>query len=278
MLLSVFLFAWVDAIGKLLTVHIHPLQVGWTRQLGIAAIALYLIARRGPGVLRTNCKGLQIARAATVAGASTFIYFALQHVPLADATAVLFVGPFMVTIAAAIFLREPVGLRRWVAVAAGFAGTLLVVRPGMGIVHPAIFFVFLAAAFFAARHIIARSLAAQDPTETTIVYTGLGSVAILSGPLLTVWQTPDSLYLIALCCAIALIAAIAEICMIKSVEMTLAVVVAPVMYSMIVWSVLIGLIIFRQAPDVATILGAGVIIGSGIYALCREYRAEIQKV
>ena len=81
MLLSIFLFACVDAIGKLLTVHIHPLQVGWTRQLGIAVLALYLIASRGRGVLRTSHRGLQIARAAAVAGASTFIYFALQHVP-----------------------------------------------------------------------------------------------------------------------------------------------------------------------------------------------------
>ena len=273
MLLAIFLFSCVDAIGKLLTVHIHPLQVGWTRQLGIAVIALYLIARRGRGVLRTNSRWLQIARAATVAGASTLIYFALQHVPLADATAVLFVGPFMITVVAAIFLKEPVGFRRWITIIIGFAGTLLVVRPGMGIVHPAIFFVFLTAAFFAARQIIARILATRDPIETTIVYTGLGSVTILSIPLLSVWQTPDSLYVVGLCCAIALIAGVAEICMIKSVEMTLAVVVAPVMYTMIVWSVLIGLVIFKQVPDLSTIFGAGIIIGSGIYSLYHDYQS-----
>ncbi len=97
----------------------------------------------------------------------------------------------------AVFLKEPVGLSRWVAIVVGFSGTMLVARPGMGVVHPAIFFVFVAAGLFAARQILARLLASTDSTETTIVYTGLGSVAILSVPLLSVWQTPDSLYVVA---------------------------------------------------------------------------------
>ena len=145
---GMFLFSAVDAAAKILTEGLHPFQIVWARQLGLLAAAFLLLALHGPKLFRTRHLNLQILRGlVAVCSASAFI-FALRHVALADAVAVSFVAPFMVTLMGAVILREPVGIRRWAAVTLGFVGTLIILRPGMGVVHPAATLVIAAAFFF----------------------------------------------------------------------------------------------------------------------------------
>ena len=268
--LGMFLFSAVDTMVKFLTDDLHPWQIVWTRQLGLLVAALVLLAISGRALLKTQHLKLQIARGlVAVCSASAFI-FALRHVALADAVAISFVAPFMVTLMASFILREPVGLRRWIAVTLGFVGTLIILRPGMGVIHPSAILVIVAAFFFACRQIISRAIADTDATGTTVFYTAIIGVAVLSLPLPFVWVTPSS-QTVWILLALAALAAVAEIFVIKALEVAMAVVVAPVHYTLILWGTLYGWLVFGQLPDLWTWVGAAIVVATGLYTLRREY-------
>ncbi|RMD95691.1 MAG: DMT family transporter [Alphaproteobacteria bacterium] len=270
MALAMFLFAAVDTQGKFLTQSLHPIQIVWTRQLGLLAGALMLLALRGRALLVTGQPVAQVVRGALAATSATLFITAVAFVPLADAVAISFVAPFIVTLMGAIFLREPVGLRRWAAVIVGFLGTLIVIRPGLGVLHPAAFLVIGAAALFSLRQILSRSLAATDRTETTVAYTAFVGSALLTLPLPFVWRTPEWGLEVALLIGMALIAGVAELMVIKALEIGQAVVVAPVHYSIMIWSTFYGWLVFHQLPDFWTWVGAAIIVATGLYTLNRE--------
>ncbi len=270
--LGMFLFAAVDTIAKFLTSELHPFQIVWTRQLGLLVGAVFLLALHGRRLFLTAHPKLQLIRGLVAAlSAAAFIY-AIRHVPLADAVAVSFVAPFMVTLMAALILREPVGWRRWVAVVLGFVGSMIILRPGMGAVHPAAMLVVAAAFFFACRQVISRAIAARDGTGTTILYTAMTAVLVLSMPLPWVWVTPGRSEFLLLV-GLALLAGLAEVCVIRALELGLAVAVAPVHYTLIIWASLYGWLVFGQFPDAWTWAGTAIIMVTGMYTLRREYLA-----
>jgi len=269
-----FLFAAVDTIAKYLTETLHPLQIVWSRQLGLLIGILVILALRGGVILHTRRPGLQIARGVMAVGSASLFVFAIRFVPLADAVAVTFVAPFLVTMIAALVLREAVGIRRWTAVALGFVGVLIVTQPGMGIVHPAVFLVLLAALLFALRQIISRVVARTDRIVTTVAYTALVSSAILTIPLPFVWQSLSTGLELGLLIGMAVLAAIAETLVIKALDVADAVVVAPVHYSLLIWATLYGFLVFGQFPDSWTWIGASIIVATGIYTLHREWQSS----
>lgn len=269
--LGMFLFAAVDTQAKFLTDTMHPIQIVWTRQLGLLIGAIILLFLHGPKLLKTARPFLQCLRGISAALSATIFIFAVTYVPLADAVAISFVAPFMVTVLAAVLLREPVGIRRWLAVCIGFIGALIVIRPGMGLMHPASGLVVLAAGLFAFRQILSRFLADTDRTVTTIAYTAIVSFVLLSIPLYFVWEWPTTRQAIALCVGMAVLAAFAEICVIRALEIAMAVVVAPVHYSLIIWATFYGFVVFGDFPDAWTWVGTLIIMITGIYTLHREH-------
>ena len=170
----------------------------------------------------------------------------------------------------ALILREPVGIRRWAAVVIGFLGTLIVIRPGMGVIHPAAGLLILAAAAFALRQVLSRVLAGEDSTQTTVAYTAVVSWALLTIPLPFVWQPPSLGLETVLLIAVAVLAAVAETLVIMALGAAQAVVVAPVQYSLLIWGTFYGFVVFNQLPDLWTWCGALVIVGTGLYTLNRE--------
>lgn len=264
------LFAATDAIAKLLTETLPAIQIVWSRQCGLLIGILIVIAIHGLKVLRTTQLKLQIARGVLAAISATLFIIAVSYVPLVDAVAITFVAPFIVTVLGAIILKEPVGIRRWIAVSIGFIGTLIVIRPGLGVIHPASFLLIIAAAAFACRQILSRTLAGGDKTSTTIAYTAIVSWSLLSIPLAFVWQTPETTREIILLVAIAILAAIAETLVIMALSAAQAVVVAPVQYTLLIWGTMYGFLIFGQLPDFWTLVGAVVIVATGLYTLNRE--------
>ena len=154
-------------------------------------------------------------------------------------------------------------------------GALIVIRPGLGVVHPAAGLIVLAAFFFAIRQIVSRVLSDSDRTATTIVYTALVSVLVLTVPVLFVWQTPTAEQ-VPLLFMLALLAAAAEICVIKALELAMAVVVAPVQYSLILWGTFYGFVVFGQLPDAWTWAGTALIVATGLYTFRREAKAKRQ--
>ncbi|HUS53347.1 MAG TPA: DMT family transporter [Thermohalobaculum sp.] len=272
MALAFFAFAAADTQAKLLTEWFHPMQIVWTRQLGLLAGVLVLLALKGPSILKTRHPGLQVLRGMLAVFSATTFIFALRYVPLADAVAVSFVAPFIVTIMGALFLGEKVGLHRWSAVTIGFIGTLIVIRPGLGVVHPAVFLVMVAATAFALRQILSRVLAASDRTATTVAYTSIASVLLLSAPLPYFWKAPETGLELALLVGMAACAALGELLVIRALEVAQAVILAPVHYSMIIWGTFYGWLVFDQLPDGWTWLGAAIIVATGLYIMDREWK------
>jgi S-adenosylmethionine uptake transporter len=174
----------------------------------------------------------------------------------------------------ALILREPVGLRRWAAVTIGFIGSMIVIRPGFGVVHPAVLLVVVAAVLFAGRQIISRALSDTDKTSTTVAYTALVGSAILTLPLPFVFRWELTSQELTLLVSIALMAAVAEILVIKALEVAQAVVVAPVQYTLIIWGTFYGYMVFNQFPDMWTWIGTAIIIASGLYTLQRDRKAS----
>lgn len=278
MLTGFFVFAAVDTIAKFLTTELHPLQVVRTRQLGLLAIALVLVARSGLRVLSTRRPALQIARGALAVGSAASFIFAVSRVPLADAIAVSFVAPFVVTVLGALVLREPVGIHRWTAVVIGLLATLIVIRPGLGVIHPAMFLVVLAATLFAFRQVLSRVIMAHDSTATTVAYTALTGSALLTLALPFICTMPTSPRTYVLLVAVAGLAGLGEYLLIRALEIAQAVVVAPMQYTLIIWSTMYGYLVFGQFPDGWTWVGTAIIIATGLHTMNRERRAKRRPV
>jgi len=267
---GMFLFSAVDTQAKFLTDTLHPIQIVWSRQLGLLIGVFILLVLRGVAVLRTQYPGLQIVRGFLAASSATLFIVAVKFVPLADAVAVSFVAPFIVTVLGAMVLREPVGVRRWIAVTIGFLGAMIVIRPGLGVIHPAVMLVLLAATLFALRQILSRVLSSSDRTATTVAYTALVGSLVLTVPLPFVWRWPNTSVEAVLLVSIAIMAALAELLVIKALEVAQAVVVAPVHYTLLIWSTMYGYLVFAQLPDLWTWVGALIIVATGFYTLQRE--------
>ena len=270
MLIGMFIFSAVDAQAKYLTQTLPVLQIVWARQFGLLLAVLVLLAIRGRGMLRTRHPVIQISRGVLAVSSSILFIIAVSYVPLADAVAVSFVAPFVVTILGAAILREPVGIRRWTAVIVGFAGALIVIRPGAGVLHPAVLLVLVAASLFAGRQVISRIVADSDKTLTTVAYTALAGGLLVTLPLPFVWQTPATALEVGLLVSVAVMAAAGEAFVIKALEVAQAVVVAPMQYTMLLWGTLYGWLIFAQLPDLWTWIGSAVIVATGLYTFHRE--------
>lgn len=274
MALGFFFFAAGDVQSKLLTESFHPVQIVWMRQLGLFFGVVALILWRGTHLLRTPNPVLQVARGVAAFGSATCFIFAVKYVPLADATAVSFVAPFLVTILGAVLLREAVGLRRWVAVCIGFMGMLIVIRPGLGVFHPAIFLVVVAASLFAVRQILSRWVAGTDGIATTVAFTAITATLLASLVQPFVWRTPATATEIWLIIGLAGTAALGEVLVIRALDIAQAVVLAPLHYSLILWSTFYGWLVFSDLPDGWTLIGCTIIVVSGLYTLNRERLAS----
>ena len=267
---GMFLFSAVDALAKFLTDTLHPLQIVWIRQLGLVAGTVLLMGLYGVRIFATTHPVLQLARGVLAAGSATLFIVAISYVALADAIAVTFIAPLIVTIFSAVLLAEKVGIHRWSAIVAGFIGTLVVIRPGFESFHPALLLVLFAATLFACRQIISRLLSGSDNAYTTVAYTALASSVVLSVPALFVWTTPQTTQVILLLMVMALLAGLAEFMVIKALQIAHAGLVAPVQYTILIWGTLYGVLIFADVPDIFTFAGAAIIVASGLYTVHRE--------
>ena len=274
---SIFFFAGADTVAKFLAGHYHPIQIAGIRQTGLLIGALLWVLLKGTADLRTSKPGLQIFRGTCAAISATLFVFSLRYIPLADAATIAFVAPFFVTIMGAALLKEKIGPRRWFAIIAGFSGTLVVMRPGFAAFHPAYLLVLASAFLFAVRQVVSRNLAATETTLSTVAFTAVVSVAILGllQPLIWTPIQPNHILLFILYGALG---ATGEFLVIKALEIALAVVVAPLQYTMILWTSFFGYAVFGNLPDKFTLLGSTIIISSGAFTLWREYQITKAKL
>ena len=241
------------------------------RMAGLVVGVLFLFARKGTELFYTPKPKLQVLRGLVAAGSGTLFIYAITYVPLADAVAVSFVAPFIVTVLGAVVLKEPVGIRRWLAVLIGFFGMLVVIRPGMSVFHPAIFLVVIAASCFAIRQLVSRWLSGVDSVSTTVAYTSVVAFCVTGLAQPFVWITPDNVRVLLIIVGLALSAAVGEVFIIRALDIAQSVALAPMHYTLIIWGTLYGYIIFNDLPDAWTFAGCSVIVASGLYTTYREF-------
>ena len=268
---AVLSFACLDAIAKYLNGYMDTLQVVWARYTGAFVLTLFIfnpVSR--PGMMRTSRPLLQLVRSAMLLGSTITNFLAFRYLQLDQALAILFSTPFIVAILAGPVLGEWIGWRRWVAILVGFSGVLLVTRPGVGDVHWAALYSVASALFYSLYIVATRVLSKSDTSDTTLFYSNLvGAVAML--PVMPfVWNTPDDPFIIFLMVAFGAFGSFGHYLLIVAHRLAPASVLAPFMYTQLVWAIGFGFMIFGDVPNSWTLAGAAVVVASGLYLLHRE--------
>lgn len=267
------LFASMDVVAKWLIERYDPLLVVWARYNSQLFWTLVVLAPRLRVLLRTRHIGLQLLRSAFLFCATAFFFLALEHLLLAETVAIFEIAPLAITGLSVLILREQVGVRRWVGVGVGLIGALIIIRPGSGVFQPAAVLPLGAATCFAAYTITTRILGRDEPPETSFLYTTLiGSVAAFAF-LPFAWQTPTATDAAAMA-TFGIIGGVGHFLLILAFTATQASILAPFSYLGLLWAALYGYFVFAEMPDSATWIGAGVVVGAGIYVWYREQRAS----
>jgi len=256
---------WINRTGG------DPLFTVWARYFtSVILISLVLNPVTTPGVLRTNRIGLQLIRSFLLFVSTACNFFALQYLQLVETMSIGFSTPLMVALLAGPVLGEWIGPRRFMAIGVGFIGILVITRPGFGSMHPAALLSLTGSVAYAFYAIITRRLAAHDSSATTLVYSGLAGVALMTPLLPWIWRTPTSAMTWFLLFAIGALGTLGHWLLILAHRRAPAAILSPFTYTQIVWMLTLGYVVFGDWPDHWTLVGAGIVIASGLYLLYRE--------
>jgi len=263
---SASMFGCVDGISKILAETQSVGQIVWARY-ALALVVLVVSTPRTlwPSLFRTARPGFQIGRGLMPLAVSSTMVLAVRYLPLAEATVLLFLSPFLIVALSAPLLGERVHPASWIGVVVGFAAVLVVARPGFGDVSPAIAFPLAAALFFALFQLVTRRLAATgEPAQTTLAWT-LATGAVIATPFAFATWEPVSLDGWLLMIGLGVVFGIAQAFMVRAYVHAPAAVLAPFGYAQIIAAIIFGIIVFGAVPDGWTFLGVAMIIGAGVY-------------
>lgn len=283
---GVFVFSLQDAILKGLSgSHAVTLAIVLRSIVGLPILLAMVWYEGGPGALRTRNWKLLVARGLILLASYTTYYMAFPALPLAEAVALFFTSPIFVTILAALFLRETVTLKAWVAVVAGFAGVLIILRPGTGLFEPAALLSLLSAAAYALSMVLARRYSADEPTTVMAFYVNAVYMVAAAGVALVFhllgithaahpslaflvrpWAMPNptDLVLMGLC---GVIAALGMTLLTHAYRLARANLVTVFEYTGMLWVPLWGFLFFQEVPRWTTVLGTLIIIAAGLFAV-----------
>ena len=271
MALAVVMFSMLDAQAKWLTQYVPPLEVAWCRYAGhFAFMTAVFWPRRGSSLLRTRRLGLQLVRSLLLVACTLLFFTAISYMPLADAVAISFESPLLLTALSVPLLKEQVGIRRWSAVAIGFVGMLIIVRPGLGVMHWAAGLLMLMSLFYALFQIITRLLSDTEDSITTLYYSALVGFVALSVAVPFVWTTPPGLLEAAMMAGLGFFGGLGHYFLIKAYAMAPAGLLAPMSYASLLTGTLFGYVVWGDFPDVWTLTGAAILIATGAYIIYRE--------
>jgi drug/metabolite transporter (DMT)-like permease len=264
-------FSGLDASAKWLSRSLPVLEVVWARYAAsVLVVVLFVNPWTRPGAMRTKKPWLQAVRSLLLLLSTVLNFIALLYLQLAETISITFATPLIVAALAGPMLGEWVGPRRMAAILIGFSGVLVVTRPGIGGMHPAALLSVAGSFCYALYAIWTRRLAAYDSTETTLFYSGLAGVVVLTPLLPLFWQTPPSAFHWLLLASLGVYAAFGHFLLIMAYRLAPASVLSPFMYTQLIWMVLLGLWVFGDVPDGWTLVGAGIVVASGLYLLYRE--------
>jgi len=266
LVLSASLFAGVDGLSKLLADTQSVGQIVWARYV-LALPVLILTTRPADWrtIFTTVRPGLQILRGVTPLTISGSMVMAVRYLPLAEATVILFAGPFLIVVLSRPFLGEPVRPASWIGVAVGFAAVLIVARPGFGTLSQYTLFPLAAAVFFALYQLITRRLgAAGERPNTTLAWTlAMGGLVATPVALFTWYPVTATGWLLMV--ALGTVFGLAQSLLIRAFTYAPASLLAPFSYAQVIAATILGIVVFGAIPDVWTFTGVALIIAAGVY-------------
>jgi drug/metabolite transporter (DMT)-like permease len=273
MCLTVTCFTGIDSTAKYLGGQMDTLQIVWARYAFAFVLALIITNPvSNPSLMRTSRLKLQVFRSFLLLLSTVANFIALRYLRLDQTVTIGFSAPFMVAALAGPILGEVVGLRRWIAIMVGFLGVLVVTRPGFGGIHPAALFTLLGMGSYALYIIITRMLSYTDSSSTTLFYSNLVGAAAVSFVVPFVWTTPQSWLVVLLMVFMGACAMTGHYLLILAYRLAPTAVIAPFIYSQIVSGIIAGYVIFGDLPDRWTLIGAAIVVASGLYLLYLEQR------
>jgi drug/metabolite transporter (DMT)-like permease len=271
-LLATFLFASHDALSKYLSGFYPVVMVVWARYVvHTLLMAGIFLPQSGLRVLRSKRPGLQVLRAVCLLGTSLLFTTGIRYIPLAEATAVNFLAPLLVTALSVPLLGERVTKGQWAAVLVGFSGVLVIVHPGGELFTPAVLLPFGSALCFGVYQILTRILATVDTPTTSNFFAGLCNTLLVSLLVPFFWQVPTwghALLMIALgTCGMT-----AHLMLTQAFRFAAPALLAPFGYCQIVFAGLLGFVVFAHTPSASAMLGIAVICLSGLAAAWLQKR------
>jgi drug/metabolite transporter (DMT)-like permease len=286
---GIFLISIQDVIIKWISGDYPVHEIGLIRSpIALLLLVPIIYLEGGWSALRSRQPRLQFVRGGLMFLAYTFFYLAIAALPLAEVVALSFVSPLFVTILSVVLLREKVGPRRWLAIAVGFAGVLIMLRPGASVFDPAGLLAILAALFYATTSVLTRRLGSTDSGSAIAFYTtafylvasaliglAIGRGELASGGhaslefLLRPWVLPNGTDL-GLLVLIGLVAGVGFYLFSQAYRVTRATAVVPFEYVAVPLSVLWGFLVWKELPGPHTVVGIVLVVGSGLYVLWRE--------
>jgi drug/metabolite transporter (DMT)-like permease len=269
--LTTLCFATLDTAAKWLVMSLPVLQVVWLRFL---THSLFSLAIFGPGMglelVHWRQPRLQLLRGVMLATMTGLNFWALQYLQLAETGAMQFSVPILIAVLSAWWLGERLDPRRWLAIGAGFVGVLIIIRPGTQAFHPAIVLSAGNAVLYALFNMLTRQLASTEHPATMQLASAMVATAVLTPFALWTWQTPSSGWQWLILALAGLSGGAGHYFAAQAHRYASAAVLGPFLYQQILYMTLGGWLVFGQVPDQAVLLGAAVVVASGLYLLWRE--------
>lgn len=269
-LAGIALFGLLDMQAKVLG-SLYPVpEVVWARYAGHCLLMLIVLGpRHGRGLVRTRRLGVQLVRGVLLLLSTGFFFAALSYLPLAEAAAISFVAPLLVTLLSIPMLGERVGWRRLTAVVVGFGGVLVILRPGGSLFTPAALLPLCTAVTYGLYQILTRRIGTSENPVASLFYTSLVGAAVMTLVVPFAWVTPDWRHA-PIFLALGICGGVGHFLMIRALQLAPVSLIAPFGYSAMIWSLLFGWLVFSQFPDRISLVGIAIVVGSGLYVAYRE--------
>ena len=272
--LTYLVFALLDGSAKWLVGAMPVIMVVWLRFAIHAVVAgAVLFPLKGLALVRTRHLRWHLVRALMFMAMTGINFWALQHLQLTVTSSIFFSVPLIIALVSASVLKERLGPGRWVAIIAGFAGVLIIVRPWGAEFHPAMIASVVNAIMYAVFMMMTRRLAAYDSPETIQYLPAVGAAIGLAPFALAAWEAPSGWLEWTVACLTGLLGGLGHYLLALAHRYAPASVIAPFLYQQVIYMALFGYLVFGDVPSVWVWLGATVVIASGLYLFARERRA-----
>lgn len=273
MISAIFCFSIMDVAVKLLAPSVGVLPALWARYAGQMVLVLVLVLPRLKQIVRTRYPLLQFLRSILLMSATAFFFTGISLIPLTDAAALMSTNPVLITLGAALFLGELLGIRRVAGIAVALVGAMIVMRPGSDVFSASALLPLAAAACYSGYALLTRRVGADEDVWTSLFYTGLVGTVLLSLAVPFQWKSPDVTGM-GLMAAIALAGTIGQLALIRAFSQGEAAMLAPFSYTGLAFAAFWGFVFFAEIPDFWTIVGTFIIAGAGLYVWYRETYAK----